>query len=639
MNLALTLLSVLPIINIPMNLLPSNIDLDGRADLELVQRGIAGILVYPVATLFLLVATGLWQDAKVASAGLLVCFAALALVRTLQYRAFPGADSLSRPDWKRRYVRGIYIAAGSWGLWAGFLSLRGLEWSTLYTLLISAALASSGLTTLASELKVGRTYSCLILLPQIAAWCCLGQPVMTALLCLFLVYLFMQSRLQNEWLWRLLRSNQKLDNQRIQLRDAQALVAEANGAQAQASRAKSAFFARMSHEIRTPMHGIMGMTGLLLDTPLNAEQMDCVRSVRDSSEVLLQIVNDILDFSNLEAGKVDLEEHIFSLSDAFQDCIDIAEPKARQKGLRLIARLDDHLPEYVSGDPARFCQVTSHLLNNAIKFTTTGHICLDVWLLEETQHDVAIHCDVIDSGAGLAPEALESLFEPFLQTAQRPQGAGLGLAICKKLVAAMGGDLVVTSTLDVGSTFSFTSRVRKSLEPVARKKVAVAADLDVEALHGLRRILIAEDNAINQKVVCRILERAGYVCDVVGNGMEAVKAASVISYDCILMDCLMPVMDGYEACRQIRSLPSDVPIIAATASVTFEERKCCYEAGMNDFLPKPIDAERLLAVLGAILRKTGTLVPAEEESVAENLDNVDLAVGYEHVGMEVVSHN
>lgn len=373
-----------------------------------------------------------------------------------------------------------------------------------------------------------------------------------------------------------------------------------------ASEAKSRFVANTSHEIRTPINGVIGMTKLLLETRLDDEQREYADNIRFSAEGLLGIINDVLDFSKMEAGKLDLEVLEFSLSTLMADIEKSFAYSVSTKSI-VFRMFEPGLPWRLKGDPSRLRQVFSNLVGNAIKFTGRGSVTLHVQIASEDESRVRLRFSVTDTGPGISEAAQLQMFKAFSQVdssmSRKFGGTGLGLSICRELVILMGGEIGVKSREGEGSTFWFELPFEKgSLS--AERVVPSLPSRRPDRLQG--RVLVAEDNQINQRVVTRILENMGCHVHVVGNGAEAVAALRLAPYDVVLMDCQMPEMDGYEATTQIRrsTTPAirDIPIIALTANAMSGDEERCRRIGMNAYLTKPIDdmalAEELKKFLG-----------------------------------------
>jgi PAS domain S-box-containing protein len=388
----------------------------------------------------------------------------------------------------------------------------------------------------------------------------------------------------------------ELERSEAQLRVARD-VAEA------ASQAKADFLANMSHEIRTPMNAVIGMAHLALKNEMPAKLRDYLEKIQRSGQHLLGIINDILDFSKIEAGKLDIELTDFVLDDVLQNVVGLVGERAAAKGLNLVLDLaPDLVRTPLRGDPLRLGQVLINYANNAVKFTERGEIVLRAYKEADTGENLRVRFEVRDTGIGLTPEQQGRLFQSFQQadtsTTRKYGGTGLGLAICKKLATLMGGDVGVESLPGQGSVFWFTAALGKSNAVVATKPPTVAGP-DLSGLAGAR-VLLVEDNDLNQQVATELLAEVGIVADVAENGEVAVRKVKDRPYDLVLMDIQMPVMDGLAATREIRRLPefASLPIIAMTANAMAGDRENYLSAGMSDQVVKPIDPPAFYAALG-----------------------------------------
>jgi len=419
---------------------------------------------------------------------------------------------------------------------------------------------------------------------------------------------------------------QRLKDNAQELEQKNEELEKALAAAREATRIKSRFLANMSHEIRTPMNGVLGTTDLLLGSGLNPEQQEYAESIKRSADSLLALIDDIVDLSRLEAGKVRLDRVDFSLESAIGEITSMFATQARAKGLEFTSTIAPGMPELAVGDPARLRQVLKNLLGNAIKFTEQGQVGLSAEIVSQTRDEIRLKFTVHDSGIGIPADQQGRLFDTFTQVDESATrqygGTGLGLAVSKQLAALLGGEIGLETEPGKGSSFWFTASFGQSVSlarskadvrilrtpspnvPVAKSQTGTAQRAQAPAptqelgssLVGSMRILLAEDNEINQRITLRLLQKLGLAADAVVNGRQAVEALEKRTYDLVLMDCQMPDMDGYEATAVIRKREGKSrhqTICALTANAMDGDRERCLAAGMDDYISKPVGLEKL----------------------------------------------
>jgi len=371
-----------------------------------------------------------------------------------------------------------------------------------------------------------------------------------------------------------------------------------------AVKAKQQFLSNMSHEIRTPMNAIIGFTKVLLKTDLSAKQREYLTAIKLSGDSLIVLINDILDLAKVDSGKMIFEQVPFKMAYSISTMLHLFESRIREKNLVFEKEYDERIPAVLIGDPVRLHQVIINLVSNALKFTSRGKITFSVRLISEDSEKVTVEFSVADTGIGIAENKIDKIFENFQQasstTSRLYGGTGLGLAIVKQLVEPQGGSIKVTSKVNEGSVFSFTLSFLKTKE----KPESDTELTDLKAGKMNIKILVVEDIALNQLLMKTVLEDFGFEVDIAANGKVAIDIMKSRSYDIILMDLLMPEMNGFEATEYIRhTLNSKVPIIALTADVTTADLEKCTSVGMNDYVPKPIDEKKLYnKIVGLVLK-------------------------------------
>jgi len=384
----------------------------------------------------------------------------------------------------------------------------------------------------------------------------------------------------------------------------------------EANTAKSMFLANMSHEVRTPMNAVIGMLDLTLETDLTDDQKDNLETAKEAADNLLSLLNDILDISRVEAGKVTLENIEFNLWKLIESVAKGLSVLANKKNIQLNFHIDEKVPKIVLGDSTRIRQIIINLVNNAIKFTQEGKVEIKVQASAPSEAEAVLTFSVSDTGIGIPKDKQDTIFEIFTQaddsTTRKFGGTGLGLAICKRLVEMMDGRIWIESEEGVGSTFFFTARLKvkagadESSEEIVKRKLPLIKEASSKGMRILN-ILLAEDNKLNQKIATKLLEKRGWLVEVVENGQEALDKANEKDFDIILMDVQMPVLDGLEATRIFRkqeaAVGRHIPIVAMTAKAMREDEERCLDAGMDAYISKPIDALKVYETIEKVLEK------------------------------------
>ena len=366
-----------------------------------------------------------------------------------------------------------------------------------------------------------------------------------------------------------------------------------------AQKAEQLFLANMSHEIRTPLNAIIGMTHLLESTTLDESQSSYLNTLKSSAQLLINLISDILDISKIDSGKVEAIPESANLRTLAGDLLEIFSRPSEEKGINLLLNFDSEIDEKILLDKKLTSQILVNLLSNGIKFTHKGAVTLSIDLIEKTKNSQSVRFTVVDTGIGIPPDKLESIFEDFSQaennTDRKYGGTGLGLSIARKLALILGSQLIATSELGEGSSFSFTLSVPYDhMQSPTSLSQSASATLDRQLY-----VLVAEDNEMNQMYIQTLLDKWKVSYDLAVNGSEALSLYQQNKYDLVLMDCQMPVMDGYEATMEIRKTDSDIPIIALTASSMREDREAALRQGFTDFMTKPFTPQKLKELLAS----------------------------------------
>lgn len=563
--------------------------------------------------------------------GWLLCMTAIFGLRLAAVRCYwqqPKNQGLTTSPCVNAYVGLVFLTGVFWGLAGFFFFPPGATLEQMGIVFIGAGVTAGAIPILSPLRKLYYWYICLPLFPLAYRLFEQGGTLYMVMGIIVLFYILvlvnsatrmqeslfsaLEARFTNDALVAHLRQaseeseslNLELIAENERRKDTEDQLILARDVAEAASRAKDEFLANMSHEIRTPMNGILGTLQLMQDTKLDEAQIDYVKVAYSSAEALLSILNDILDFSKIAAHKLVLEDIPFSLRTVVEDLVTLLASQAQATNVALIAEIDPQLPEVLLGDPTRVRQVLTNFMTNAIKFTEKGEVRVRVQCLSAFASRVVVRLEICDTGIGISLEKQKDLFKSFSQadgsTTRKYGGTGLGLAIVRQLVLMMGGKTGVESEPGQGSVFwcelDFPVAA-VGMQTEAQKESTPQAEGSL-----LGRILLVEDNKVNQMVASKMLTAMGLTVDLAENGEKALAALAEKRYDLVLMDCQMPVMDGYEATRAFRSQepqgPRRLPIIAMTAHAMTGDRQKCLEAGMDDYLAKPVKKELLRKLLG-----------------------------------------
>jgi len=512
----------------------------------------------------------------------------------------PDIDSI--PSWGIFYGVGATLTGCIWGFAGWFFIIPGIPHTQLVTTTIIAGMVAGALSTLRTLPHVFTAFALTATLPVIARFIMFGQfeyVLLSSAIFLFLVLMSVEAfNITRQFK---LSATRRIANQEL----VESLRAAKQSAEA-ANNTKSEFLASMSHEIRTPMAGVMGFTDMLLNDNLTDESRDKVFQIRTSTDNLLTLLNDILDLSKLEAGKMEVEDVDFHLPSLVDETASLFEHKIHDKNLQLDTNLAEDLPDHIISDPTRIRQILLNLVGNAVKFTEHGHVNIHVSISQHDKGNGNLRFEVKDTGIGISRDTIDRLFTDFTQAdasiSRKYQGTGLGLSICKRIIDLMSGEIGVESQVGSGSTFWFEIPCKPG-QGTDREKDFPVQTFDTVPQHSLK-ILVAEDNLMNQKIIKAIMEAYGHHVFITEDGAKAVEAHQAHEFDLILMDVRMPEMSGPDATRMIRQMgeeKSGIPIIALTADGMAEHKTEFLASGMDEIVTKPIDQAELLAAINRVM--------------------------------------
>lgn len=576
-----------------------------RAATDLVHRSFAG----PIGCLFaigiLLYSTPLYREHPLATGCFLGAMLARIVPRPVLWLLWGRGKHGPTPYPFWMIVASTLLLSLPTGLFTAFVigAYGFASWNTLVLVVFAMSCAVSGASVAAPDRRIALLFEWSLLLPVVVGCFRVGgaQALMAGFsVLLFTVYVVLHALRMNTDYCNAMAADIALKQRAEELQEARIAAESAN-------EAKSRFLAHMSHEIRTPMNGVMGMLDLILDTELSASQREYLGYAQQSAHSLLRLLNDLLDHSKAESGKLLLEKIDFPVREIISDVISPFVAQAGAKGIKLTCVVDDAVPENLRGDPTRIRQILLNLVSNAIKFTDKGQVRLSANFESIVGETTVLHFQVADTGPGLPPEKQGRIFEAFSQgdesITRRYGGTGLGLTICRDLVSLMGGRIWVESEPGRGSTFHFTAGFTEA-EFVPQERPQVAAYSSEAGPNRSLRILVAEDNLVNQKLIAALLSRFGHELEIAEHGEHALSLLEDKRFDLVLMDVQMPVMDGLEATRRIRAAEAPslkrLPIIGVTAGATPAELQACIASGMDFCIPKPIQADILREALTRI---------------------------------------